>query len=84
MLFNIEIRRQHQPLACRMMPAPKGNPRSLQHARRNVVVRVRGCRTTKIQAHLYGMRTQQYGLFCDTLLVKKKANMLNVSIIYFS
>ena len=59
------------------MPASNRDPRSLQYERRNVAVLVRGCRTTKTQAYLYGMQTQYGVRFSDTLVVK--AIELNVS-----
>ena len=44
--------------------------RTVAHERRNVVLRVRGCSMTKIQAQLHGMQTQQGILFRDPLVVK--------------
>ena len=70
MLFNVEFRRQCQPLVYRPMPASIGAPRVLQHERHNVVVRVRGCRMTKIQAYLHKMQTQQGVRFCDMLVIQ--------------
>ena len=37
--------------------------RTGKHERRIVVIRVRGCRMTEIQAQLYGMQTQHGVLF---------------------
>ena len=69
--FYMELPRQFQPLAYRPMPDPNGAPRSLQRERRNVVVRVRDCRMTKIQACIFGMQTQQDVSYSDMLAVKK-------------
>ena len=52
------------------MPGSNGTPRSLQHERRNVVVRVRGCRMNTLR-HIYGVQTQQGARFSDVLLVQK-------------
>ena len=40
------------------------------HERRNVVIRVRGCRMANIQEKLYGVQTQQGVLLSDLLVVQ--------------
>ena len=75
MMFSVEVRRQRQPLTFRPMPASNGVKK---HARHNVVIRVRGCRMTKIQAQLYGMRAQQGVLFRGLLVVENNIGV-NVS-----
>ena len=68
MLLNIGLHRQRQQLAYRPRPASDRTPRSLQHARRKVVVGVRGSRTTekKIRhTYLYEMQRRQGGRFSD-------------------
>ena len=70
MLFRIGRWRQWQPHIFPPLQAADGALRSVKHERRNVVNRVRGCRTTKIQEQLYGMQTQQ-GVFLSDLLVAK-------------
>ena len=47
-LFNIELRRQCRLQAYRPVQAPNGAPRSAKHERRNVILWVRGYRTTEI------------------------------------
>ena len=49
MLFGIELWRQWQPLIFPPIQARNGALRSIKHERRNVVVRVRGCKMNKIQ-----------------------------------
>ena len=49
MLLSIELWRQWQPLVFPPIQASDGALRSVKHERRNVVIRVRGCRMTKIQ-----------------------------------
>ena len=49
------------------MPAPDDREK---HEPRNVVLRVRGLRMTKIQAQLFGMQTQQGVIFVICLLFK--------------
>ena len=68
MLFGIELWPQLQPLMFLPIQASDGALRSVKHERRNVVIRVRGCRMTKVQEYLYGMHTQQ-GLLLSTILV---------------
>ena len=58
MLVNIELRRQRQPHTCRPVKASNGAPRSAKHERREVTIRVTGCRMTKIQEWLHGRQTQ--------------------------
>ena len=53
------------------MPASNGTPRSVQHGRRNVVIRVRGCRLTKIQEYACVLQTQQGARFSNMLIVEK-------------
>ena len=48
-LFSIELGRQLQPLIFPPIQAPNGTLRSVKHERRNRVIRVRGCKMTKIQ-----------------------------------
>ncbi len=55
MLFNVELRRQCQPLAYRQMPASNGAPPSLQHERSNV----EELQNTRFQEYLYRMQTHQ-------------------------
>ena len=64
MLFSIGRWRQCQPLVFPPIQASNGALRSVKHERRNVVIRVRGCRMTKIPEQLYPMQTQQ-----DVLLI---------------
>ena len=72
MLFSIELWRQCQPLIFPPIQASNGALRSVKHERRNVVIRVRGCRMTNIQKELYGMQTQQGVLWSDMLVVQKR------------
>ena len=50
--------------------ASNGALRSAKHERRNVVIRVRGCRMANIQEKLYGVQTQQGVLLSDLLVVQ--------------
>ena len=68
MLFRIELWRQWQPPIFPPIQASDGALRSVKHERRKVVIRVRGCRMTKIPQQLYGMQTQQ-GVLLSNLLV---------------
>ena len=70
MLFNIELWRQWQPLIFPPIQASDGALRSVKHERRNVVIRFRGCRMTKIQEYLYRMHAQQGLLLSDLLVVQ--------------
>ena len=54
MLYNIETRRQCQPLAYRPVQASNRAPRSMEHERRNVVLGGTSRRTTKVHQQLYG------------------------------
>ena len=55
MMFGIELWRQKklwrqwQPLIFPPIEASNGALRSLKHGRRNVVIRVSGCKMTKVQ-----------------------------------
>lgn len=54
------------------MSASNGTPRYLKRERRNVVVRVWGCKMTKIQAYLYrGWKYKQEVSFSGMLVLKK-------------
>ena len=61
MFFTIELWRQWQALTSIFPPiqASDGVLRSVKYERRNVVIRVRGCRKTKTQESLCRMQTQQ-------------------------
>ena len=48
-LFRIKLWRQWQPLIFPLIQASDGALRSVKHECRNVVIRVRGCRMSKIQ-----------------------------------
>ena len=52
MLFSIELWRQWQPLTFPPIRASDRALRSVEHERRHVVIRVRGCRMTKTQQQL--------------------------------
>ena len=67
-LFSIELWRQWQPLRFLPIQASDGALRCVKHERRNVVIRVRGCRMAKIQEQLYRTQTQQ-GVLSSNLLV---------------
>ena len=49
MLFRIELWRKCRPLVFPPIQASDEALRSVKHERRNVIIRVRGCRMTKIQ-----------------------------------
>ena len=68
-MFSIELWRQWQPLMFPPIQA-SGGLRSVKHERRNVVIRVRGCRMTKFPEQLYGMQTQRGVLLSDLLVVQ--------------
>ena len=70
-LFSIEIWRRCQPLMFPPIQVSNGALRSVKHERRNVVLRVRGCKMTKSREELYGMQTQQ-GVLLSDLLVEPK------------
>ncbi|CAN0405943.1 unnamed protein product, partial [Laminaria digitata] len=71
-LFNIKLRRQCQPLILPPIQASIRAPRSVEHERSNVVIRVRGRRMTKMQEWLCRVQTQQGVLFSDVLVVQKR------------
>ena len=48
MLFSIGLWRQCQPFVFPPIQSSNGALRSVKHERRNVVIRVRGCRMTKV------------------------------------
>ena len=52
--------------------ASNGALRSMKHEHRNVVIRVRGCKMTKLQEELYWMQTQQGVLLSDSLVVQTR------------
>ena len=70
MLFSSELWRQWQPFIFPPIEASNGALRSAKHERRNVVIRVRGCRMANIQEKLYGVQTQQGVLLSDLLVVQ--------------
>ena len=49
MFFSIELWRQWQPIIFPPIQASNGAPRSIEHERCNVVIRVRCCKMPKIQ-----------------------------------
>ena len=64
--------RQCQPLVVPRIQYFDGALRSVKHERRNVVVRVRGCRMTRIQEYIFGMQAQQGVLWSELLVVQKR------------
>ena len=71
-LFSIEMWRRWQPLMFPPIQVSNGALRSVKHERRNVVIRVRGCKMTESREELYGMHTQQGVLLSDLLVEQKK------------
>ena len=71
-LFGIDNLRQGRPLTFPPIQPSNGSLRSIKPERRNVVVRARGCKISKLRNSVTGYKHKQGALLSHLLVVQKE------------